>query len=149
MTMSIPKLDGWRFSWPSFTLMEGAVPVEGIRGFNVKVVAEGRTETYDRGRRPNGFTKGVIRYEGQLMWRLDFWNAWTKAKGAGWFDRFYSFTGLYEEGPDIRDVLVGGLVFKEFDSPAQQGDEGLVVTKPFGCLVYLENGIDPFDAEVR
>jgi hypothetical protein len=149
MTIAVPKTDGWRFSWPSFTLNEGADIVEGVRGFNVKVIAEGRVPTYDRGRFPNGFTKGKLRFEGQVMWRLDFWNDWTKTKGAGWFDRMYAFTGLYEEGPDIRDVAVGGLVWTEFESTAQEGDEGLVITKPFLCLKYTENGLNPFDEERR
>lgn len=149
MTLSVPKRDGFRFSWPSFTLMEGETPLEGIRGFNIKPVVEGRSETYGRGRFPNGFTKGTVRFEGQLVWQLDFWNDWTKAKGEGFLDGIYSFTGRYEEGVDRRTILIGGVVFTEADSPAAQGDEGLSVTVPFKCLEYLENGISPFQAVVR
>lgn len=148
MTISTPKRDGFRFSWPSFTLMEGETPLEGIRGFNVKPVVEGRTETYGRGRLPNGFTKGTIRFEGQMTWQLDYWDDWTKGKGAGFLDGIYTFTGLYEEGADRRVVLVESCVFTEADSPAQQGDEGLSVTVPFKCLRYLENGINPFQTPV-
>ncbi len=138
MALSYPKRQEYLYALNSFSLLDGADPVHGLRSFKVTTTIEGRDHVYGTGVKSYGRPRGNLKVEVEIKFIAEAFFDYQRRHPQILTDIIDSLIGVFEDGSRRDKIECVSVDFTSCEIPPE-GTEATEITLQGTAIDFLIN----------